>query len=143
MIKVHFYKPRTLLEKSVSFFGRTKYCHASIQYGDRVTESSLGYGVTVRTDVFWELSDAYLPIKGVLEQDVFAWVAWRIGERYGLLDCAQAVIRKWTGIKIGGNPRGMLCSEYACELLRANGGPDIEARYGITPDELYKALRDL
>ena len=141
MIQVHFYEPRSLFEHSVSFFGRTRFCHVAVQYGSRVTESSLGPGVTVRGDIVTEQSDAFVVIQGVYEKTVFAWVAWRVGERYGLIDCAQSVIRKWTGIKIGGNPRGMLCSEYACELLRANGGPDIEARYGITPDELYKAIR--
>jgi len=143
MIQIHFYLPRTFFEKCVSFLGRTRFCHVSIQYGSRVTESSLGSGVIVRGNIVIEQSDAFVVIQVIDEKTVFPWVAWRVGERYGLIDCAQSVIRKWTGWKIGGNPKGLLCSEYACELLRANGGPDIEARYGITPDELYKALRDL
>lgn len=144
-MKIVFYTPQNFFGRLIRLFTKGDFYHVAVLYKGPddvyITDSSIFTGVQTRPFISGEIRQCFTRTINDDEMNpVHEWVLACVGAQYGILDCIQLAVRKWTGWKIGGNPKGMLCSEYVCELLRANGGPDIDARYGITPDELFIAL---
>ena len=143
MIQIHFYLPRTLFEKCVSFFGRTKYCHVAIQYGHVVVESTAGKGVIRRINYRSEDSDMVFLLRSPSIDELDAWTMKQIGQPYGYLDNAQTITRKWFLWRLGGNPKGPTCVELACRLITEKCGILVVYDLGETPDELAETLRKI
>jgi hypothetical protein len=140
MIQIHFYLPRTLFEKCVSFFGRTKYCHVAIQYGHVVVESTAGKGVIRRIKYQSEDSDLVYLMSSPSIDELDAWTIRQIGQRYGYLDNGQSVLKGWFHFRLGGNPSGPTCVELACRLITEKCRYLMVYEVGMTPDELIDCL---
>jgi hypothetical protein len=70
---------------------------------------------------------------------VHDWIFRNLHQPYGWLDCCQALVRRWTGLRIGGNPRGVECAEFIADMLNASG-LRLDVPIGVTPDELLDAV---
>lgn len=142
MIQINFHLPASRIDRLVSFFGRTRFCHVSISY--QIAGQWWGAESLATTGVHvFKLNGkpkadavAYSPIFPTMAE---AWLSRRAGEPYGFLDSLAAGIRKWTGVRIGGNPRGMMCAELAAKMMEELIAYEIEDT-AITPDELAKRM---
>lgn len=138
MITVQFHLPVTRIDRLVSYLGKTKYCHVSIAY--QIAGQWWCAEALARTGVrIYKLSakpnpDAYAfaPIFPIMAEE---WIARHIGEKFGFLDCLCIGIRKWTGWRIGGNVRGIMCAELVSMMMNDFHLYDIDDT-DITPDEL-------
>jgi len=140
MIQIHFYLPRTLFERCVSFLGRTKYCHVAIQYGHVVVESTAGKGVIRRINYQSENSDMIYLMSSPSIDELDAWTMRQLGQRYGYLDNAQSVIKEWLHWRLGGNPYGHTSVELACRMITEQCRRLMVYEVGMTPDELADNL---
>jgi len=145
-ITLLFYLPRTRFQRLICFLGRMRFIHVIVAYPLGYTDSTPRTGVRKKSSA--PPSDDVVGVFLYIPQDVSspnkwvdAWVDKEIGIKYGYWDCVQAFIRRWTGLRVGGNPGGLECAEYAARFLYDNGGPRLAWDYGLTPDELYEAVR--
>ena len=144
-----YYYPVSTYEKAICFAGRLRFCHVDGVFplgNEWITfESSFPHGVRIKKEP-WGTYPLHVEYRKTMlrctPEELMAWINRSMhgkNSNYGTVDCVQAFIRRWTGWKIGGNPGGRECAEYQAAALRENGGMDVDARYGLTPDELYDA----
>jgi len=146
-INVRFYRPHSLFSRVVSWLGKTEHCHVDIVFLNSamdviITESQYPHGVSRRRCPYVDdkTQDTITLWTEKPADDIDRWVQSKLKTKYGFTEAIMASLRKWTGVHLFVNSRGVICTEYVVEFLRENGGPDIDAFPGITPDELMLLL---
>jgi len=135
-----FFRPVSCFDRLVTFFSIGSFCHCGVTFltdtGAVYAESIAPKGVVIHANA-GPVADQVreLPVSKDGCVVVRAWFIAHQDEKYGWLDLIRIGVRKWTGLSLFGNPRGMVCSECLATMLSELGLLSIRST-GLTPSEL-------
>jgi uncharacterized protein YycO len=140
VVKLHFYKGKTLISRAIKLFTFSKYSHVSIETRGVVYEAWQG-GVQKSNTPSRLHKDGTkfdtieLIVTEEQENTIFSFCDFWVGEPYGYLDILNYVFR------VRKNAPGLICSELARQALVEAG---ITYPYRIcSPEELFLQIKQI
>ena len=139
-----FFRPVSCFERLLTFFSLGRFCHCGVTFltdkGAVYVESIAPRGVVIHANA-GPTADQVCELRTSKDGCVvvLAWFIAHQDEKYGWLDLLRIGVRKWTGLSVFGNPKGMVCSECLASMLDALGLWSLH-NTELTPSELADFL---